>query len=178
MKFLGNLFNKPTMKLIAPILLILLISCTSKKSVSKNSIEYKETVDELFIEDWKEPQIGFACYDGGQETSIVRQFRHWFEQHKFDSITSELFSEHPSSVFLATFLSEKLEKERMIHLSEAKKNQILRNRQKTDLIYTCSGCTEFQNFSLKQVLTDSTNYILEEANWWFEDLTGRNIISE
>ncbi|HLP53979.1 MAG TPA: hypothetical protein VK151_03085 [Fluviicola sp.] len=79
---------------------------------------------------------------------------------------------------MATISCEKLAEEKIIKLNNNELGQIEKNRNKTDTIYTCSGCSESRCFTIKQLFNDQTNYIGTEAGQWLDMIFGKNIIED
>lgn len=121
-------------------------------------------------------EIGFKCGAGGNGTKSVEEFSKIIKNKNYIKLKASLYSQKPGTFYLATITCEKLAEEGMINLNKTELNQIKKNRSKTDTIYTCSGCTESEFFTVKQLLTDTNNYIKMEAEWWFDDILGKNII--
>ncbi len=166
------------MKSILIILTIALaiFSCTSKPKTAKFS--NIEIVSPLELNPNNYDEIGFKCGEAGDGTVLVKEFSKIIKDKKYIKLKEGLYSQKPGTFYLATISCEKLAKEGMIKLNKTELNQIKKNKSKTDTIYTCSGCTEFESFAVKQLLSDTSNYIRMEAGWWFDDILGNNIIGD
>jgi hypothetical protein len=44
------------------------------------------------------------------------------------------------------------------------------NEQSTDTVSTCSGCTNSEDFTLKDLLNSKDNYITQDTERWLEEL--------
>jgi hypothetical protein len=154
-----------------PVLIIIsftltLHSCTTK-TVEDSDIEIVAP-PELNPNNYDE--IGFACGEGGGETNLVREFTNFIKDKKYKKLKAGLYSKKPGVIYLATFSCKKLASEDMIKLNKTELKQIENNLRKTDTIYTCSGCTEFEHFTINQLFNDTTNYIRTEAGYWFDEI--------
>jgi hypothetical protein len=89
-----------------------------------------------------------------------------------------LYSKEAGKVYLSTISCERLKDEGLIQLNKSELKQIQENKTKTDTIYTCSGCTDSEYYTVKELLIDTNNLIHIEANWWMEYLLGKNSVKE
>jgi len=152
------------------------LSCTFNTNTFKNS--NIETVSPPVFNPNNYDKIGFACGEGGEGTALVDEFAKLITDKNYKQLRAGLYSPNPGVVYLATISCEKLAEERLIKLNGEELEQIEKNRHKSDTIYTCSGCTNSEYFTVKQLLSDTTNYIRTEAGWWFDAVLGKNIIVE
>lgn len=79
---------------------------------------------------------------------------------------------------MSTIYCEKLAEEGLIKLKRSELEQIEKNRNKNDTIYTCSGCTESEYYTIKQLINDTTNNMRLEAGWWFDETLGKNVVEQ
>lgn len=164
------------MKSIFLILSIVLISCSTK---TKNTAQLDDKIiipSQLSTDNYDE--IGFACGEGGGSTSIVQEFYTTIKDKNFSKLKADLFSPKTGRYFLATISCELLNQEREIDLNKKDLLQINKNKTKNDSIYTCSGCTQFDVFSVNKILTDTTNYINVVTHYWINGILGKNIVRE
>lgn len=166
------------MKSILIILTIMLgiFSCTIKPKTAKFS--NFEIVSPPDLNPNNNDEIGFKCGGGGEGTILVKEFSKIIKDKNYIKLKEGLYSQKPGTFYLATISCEILAKEGMINLNKTELNQIKKNKIKTDTVYTCSGCTEFESFAVKQLLNDTSNYIRMEAGWWFDEILGKNIIRD
>lgn len=162
--------------LIIPFFSVVLLSCISNNETAKNS--NIETISPPVFNPNNYDEIGFACGAGGEGTALVDEFTKLVTDKNYKQLRARLYSSKPGVVYLATISCEKLVEERIIKLNRKELEQIEKNRNKTDTIYTCSGCTKSEYFTVKQLLNDTTSYIRTEAGWWFDEILGKNIIEE
>ncbi|MES2588649.1 MAG: hypothetical protein V4622_06690 [Bacteroidota bacterium] len=158
-------------------LFVIIFSCTRSNN---DTIKSKDSKTEIISPPVFNPKhydkIGFACGEGGVETTLINEFTKLIKDKKYQQLKARLYSSKPGEVYLSTISTEKLAKEGMIKLNIIELRQIEKNRNKTDTIYTCSGCTESGYYTVKQLLNDTTNFTRKEAGWWFDKILGKNII--
>ncbi|ASS49408.1 MAG: hypothetical protein A3D31_03200 [Candidatus Fluviicola riflensis] len=163
-------------KALLIILVFSFLSCTSNTKTSRNSTV--ETVSPPVFNPNNYDEIGFACGAGGKGTLLVDEFTTFIMDKNYEPLRAKLYSSKPGEVYLATISCEKLAEEGMIKLRESELSQMKKNRNKTDTIAICSGCTRSEYFTVKQLLNDTTNNMRIEAGWWFDEILGKNIIEE
>ena len=163
---------KQPSKIIFIAILLFTASCNSK--IEKDKETYVEIVDQPVINTIIYDNIGFACNEGGSPTDLVNEFSKLIKEKKYGQIRSKLYDSNPSIIFLSTFSCEKLEMENIIKLNSEEKIRIKINKNNFDTISTCSGCTNFEKFTVNELLTDTTNYLNIEAIRWFDYLLGKN----
>lgn len=162
--------------LILPFLLLIFLNCTSKKEkILDTTIE---NVSPTVLNPNNYDEIGFQCNYEGKSTDIVSKFSNLIKDKNYYQLKSELYSSQPGNCYLATFICEKLVEEGLINLNGTEMTQIKKNRTKTDTIFTCSGCTNSGNFTIKQLLTDTSNFMRMETGWWFDEMFGKNVIGD
>ncbi len=161
--------------LTTSLFLLVLLSCTSHTQTAK--APKTELALDLVFNPNHYDEIGFACGGGGQGTMLVKEFTQLVKDKNYQELKENLYSSKPGAVYLATVSCEKLVEEEMIKLNEKELEQIEKNRSKTDTIYTCSGCTESEYYTVKQLLNDSTGYEMK-AKQWFDGILGKNIIED
>lgn len=160
-----------------PILIIIFFSLILFSCNSNTTKDSKiETVSPSEIEKNNFNEIGFACGADGQETKLVEEFTKLIKDKNYKQLKSSLYSSEPGIFYLSTISCTKLSQEGMMKLNSSDLKQIEKNHNKTDTIYTCSGCTNQGYYSIKQLLNDTTNFINQEAEWWFDEILGKNII--
>lgn len=162
--------------LIVLFFMLVLFSCTSNTEATKDS--NIETFSLPAVNPNNYDEIGFACGAGGRGTVLVNEFAKLITDKSYNQLKTNLYSSKPGVIYLATISCERLAKEEMIKLNDTELTQIKKNRNKADTIYTCSGCTESEYFTLKQLLNDTTNYMRMNAGWWFDHILGKNIVED
>lgn len=155
--------------------MLTLESCTTNSKLDETSLE-EELLPELNLNNYDE--IGFGCGYDGKGTKLVEEFTEFIKNKDYKKIKSNLFSKSAGVLYLATVSCEYFAKEGVIKLNKIELEQINQNKNKTDSLYTCSGCTESEVFTIKQLMNDSNNYIKVESEWWLDDISGKNIIIE
>lgn len=163
-------------KALLIILFFSLLSCTSNTKASKNS--NIETVSPPVFNPNNYDEIGFACGAGGEGTALVDEFTKLITDKNYKQLRAKLYSSKPGEVYLATISCEKLTEEGMIKLRGPELSQMEKNRNKTDTIAICSGCTRSEYFTVNQLLNDTTNNMRIEAGLWFDEILGKNIIEK
>jgi hypothetical protein len=162
------------MKTICITLVIILFSCNSKVNKPKETIMSIIKPPELNPNNYDE--IGFKCNNDGKGTLLVEEFCEIIKNRNFEKLKKELFNKRPGRYYLATFSCEILANEGMINLEAKDLNQIKKNRTKNDTVFTCSGCTYTDFFTVNKLLSDTSNYINFDARMWFDNILGKNII--
>jgi hypothetical protein len=147
------------------ILLIFLCSL-ELLSCSSNSKKANDANTNATLTNWNAnnyDNIGFACGEGGGKTELVEEFTNLIKDKNYKQIRSKLYSSKPGQVYLSTISCEKLSEEGLIKLKRSELEQIEKNRNKNDTIYTCSGCIESGYYTIKQLINDKANNMRLEA---------------
>lgn len=154
--------------------IFLILSCTFKTAKSKDS--NAATVLPPVSNPYNYDKVGFKCDAGGKSSELVSKFSKLIRNKDYYQQKKGLYCSVPGICYLATFSCERLAEEGMIDLNRTEIQQMQKNRTKTDTIYTCSGCTGSENFTVQQILPDTSNHMRMEAGWWMDEVLGKNII--
>jgi hypothetical protein len=153
--------------LIALILVSIVVSCAQEqKSDEPKTRKFSLPV----INPHHHDEIGFKCGEGGASTVLVRKFSKLIRKKNYKQIRAGLYSTKPSMCYLATFSCEKLAERGLIQLNKNERNQINENKKNTESVFVCSGCTDSGDFTVKQLLTDTSHFMKIEAGWWFDEV--------
>lgn len=115
-------------------------------------------------------EIGFQCGEGGGSTALVSKFSKLIREKNYKQIRAGLYSSKPGTCYLATFSCEKLAERGLLQLNKNERYQIEENKKNSESIFVCSGCTDSGDFTVKQLLTDTSHFMKIEAGWWFDEV--------
>jgi hypothetical protein len=95
-----------------------------------------------------------------------------------DQLKANLYSPNAGNVYLSTISCERLKAEGLLQLNKTELKQIEQNKTKTDTLYTCSGCTDSEYYTVRELFIDTNNMLHKEADWWIDFLLGKNDVKE
>lgn len=113
--------------------------------------------------------IGFACYYSGKKSEPVKRFSNLLTEENFTQIREKLNSKFIAEKYLSTIVCLRLDEKKIISLSQVELNQIEKNKISNEKLTICSGCTNEDELSLKELLTSKT-YISNEVERWLEKM--------
>lgn len=137
------------------IIILLVLMLFNQTSFSQKDWQLKETV-------------GFGCFSGGSLSKPVIKFSNYLENKNYKKIVKHLNSKNTEEQFLSIYLSEKLEAENKIILTNNQKKIIIVLKESVELISVCSGCTYFSSVPLRSLFDSKENIILESAEYWYK----------
>ncbi len=108
--------------------------------------------------------VGFGCGYSGKMTRPTKRMIKFFKRKKYKKIKEGLISSSKANQFLAVVFLEYLENEQKLKLTEKEKQFIKEIKQSKGIIYACSGCTYFGEFSLRQLFHG--NHFYENSLFW------------
>jgi hypothetical protein len=156
------------MKTIFIIIFSIFISSCNKAEVktikSKTTEEIKLPPPQIKIDE--NSLVGFACYSSGRKSDPVKVVSNILENKKFEDLKKKLFSNKTAEKYLATYSTIKLYEKRVIQLSATELNQIKLNKLSDEKINFCGGCTERENYSLKELFSSKSSFENEVENWF------------
>ena len=113
--------------------------------------------------------IGFACYYSGRKSEPVKKFSEILLKKDYSIIKENLKSTNIADKYLATAICEKLSQKKLINLTEEELNQIKKNKNSSEKVSTCAGCTNDEKMTLKELLVEKS-YITEETEEWLNKM--------
>lgn len=151
------------------LLIFVLFGC---KNEQKEEVIQKTEVIKLpprKIERDENNLIGFACYYSGQKSKPVKKFSEILLKKDYSIIIENLKAKNIADKYLATAICEKLSEKKLINLSEDELNQIKMNKNSSEKVSTCAGCTNDVTMTLKELFLEK-NYIMEETEEWLNKM--------
>ncbi|NHM03643.1 hypothetical protein [Flavobacterium celericrescens] len=151
------------------LLIFVLFSC---KNEHKEEVLQKNQVIKLpprQIKIDKNNLIGFACFYSGKKSEPVEKFTEILLKKDYSNIIKNLKAKNIADKYLATAICEKLSQKKLINLTEEELNQIKMNKNSSEKVSTCAGCTNNKTMTLKELLLEK-NYISEETEEWLNKI--------
>ena len=156
-------------KFILLFLLFAILSCQEKPTSEKKESNSKDlnlpppprAIDENNL-------IGFACYMAGERSEVVKNFSTLLKQKNYRILREKLTSTFPAEKYMATVLCEKLVFKHLLKITEQELIQIQNNKLSSDTLTICSGCTNEDDLTLKEMFSPSKNYLSAQFNEWFK----------
>lgn len=153
-------------------LLCSILGCQTETKRQENRIEHDESTLPPPPKNYDPNNIiGFACYEAGSMSNSVESFSKLLQNKDYNSVKDRLEKESPADRFLATFLCEKLFEKNLITLSSKELSQIDRNKKSSELVVICSGCTNEDELTMKELFSPQKNYCMDELEEWFKEKT-------
>ncbi|MBG6133693.1 hypothetical protein IWQ47_005165 [Aquimarina sp. EL_43] len=114
-----------------------------------------------------EEMVGFGCAFGGEPSKSVKKVSKLIDKEKYDKIVKLLDSDNNAERFLAVVVCEKLSELKKLAISDELKDKISIIYKSNAFVSVCSGCTYWDNLTLKKML-ESENSMRISANYWLE----------
>ena len=111
--------------------------------------------------------VGFACSIGGTPSNTVQKVSHLIDKRKYKVIIKLLDSDNNAERFLAVVVCEKLTELKKTTLTEELKGKISEIYKSDGIVSVCSGCTYWDNLTLKDMLNKENNMRIS-ANYWLD----------
>lgn len=115
-----------------------------------------------------EEMVGFGCGFGGETSKTVKKVSKLIDRGKYDKIIKLLDSDNNAERFLAVVVCEKLSELKKLVISDELKNKISIIYKSNAFVSVCSGCTYWDNLTLKKIL-ETENSMRISANSWLDD---------
>lgn len=115
-----------------------------------------------------EKMVGFGCGFGGELSRPVKKVSKLIDKEKYNEIIKLLDSDNNAERFLAVVVCEKLSELKKLIISNEMKNKISIAYKSNAFVSVCSGCTYWDNLTLKNML-EAENSMRTLANSWIED---------
>jgi hypothetical protein len=160
------------MKQILFLLIVFITFSCQKQQEEKSNI--KETIVKLpppppkIID--KKTLIGFACYYGGTKSDAVKNLSEILKTKNYTTLKAKLNDLNPAEKYLATVACEKLETKNLINLTEKDVAQIKTNKASEEKVNICSGCTNAEELTLKQMFTSEDNFLADSVEKWINEM--------
>ncbi len=155
-----------TKKLVYVLLMSLIVSCqtnSKKEEVDMNNfdlpIQKKHNENNI---------VGFACYEDGSTSKPVEIFSTILANKDYKKVKNKLEKTWPAEKFLATVICEKLVEKKLIILSESELHLIKKNKISKEEVETCSGCTNNDEVTLKDLFSNNKKYLMDQFYQWFK----------
>lgn len=146
--------------LICLITVSIVFSCQTQKKETKK-IDHptqSKTVDP--------PIIGFGCFADGSETNPVQLFSKLLSEKNYTEVKNRLYHSDPAEKYLATIVCLRLQEKKLIELSKDEEIRIKTNKQSKDIVELCSGCTEHDELTVRELFDPEWNSLYEETENW------------
>jgi len=118
----------------------------------------------------KNTLIGFACYYAGSKSNSVNKISEILKYENYKDLKAKLFEINPAEKYLATVACEKLEQKNLIILTEKESNQIKVNKFSKEKVTICSGCTNEEELTLKEMFYSEDNFLSESTEEWLNKM--------
>lgn len=116
-----------------------------------------------------ENEMGFHCSVDGSPTKVVRKFSKLLFKTNHKKIIRLLNSNDNAEKFLAVIVSERLNKQQKIILTDKELKKISIIRSSNDIISVCDGCVYYTKMSLKDFFEEIKNpkdiFYIQSENW-------------
>jgi len=155
------------MKLHFFFLMLVLCACSKTQNVS---VEPENEIIELpdMPERDNENTIGFACGFSGTSSEAVASISYLAENKKYETLKSALYKGTPAKRYLASLVCKRLEENKKLSLNPGERLQLNQNINSEEQVHTCSGCTYFEQQSLKTLNSDE--FFNREIDEWLNAL--------
>jgi hypothetical protein len=114
--------------------------------------------------------VGFACFHAGSKSEPVKKISEILKNKNYKNLKGKLYNENPAEKYLATIACEKLEKKNLIKLTEMEFAQIKINKTSEEKVTICSGCTNEEELSMKDMFTSKQNFLADSAEEWIIEM--------
>ena len=111
--------------------------------------------------------VGFGCGFAGEPSTIVQTVSNLIDTEDYLKIVQLLDSENNAEKFLAVVVCEKLSELNKIKITNDQKEKISSIHNSDALVSVCSGCTYWDQLTLKKMLVNN-NPMRVSANYWIE----------
>lgn len=158
------------MKLLYFIFPVLVLGSCSKKQDVSIQPESENEIIELpdMPERDNENTIGFACGFSGTSSDAVASISYLAENKKYETLKSALYKGTPAKRYLASLVCKRLEENKKLSLNPGERLQLNQNINSEEQVHTCSGCTYFEQQSLKTLNSDE--FFNREIDEWLNAL--------
>jgi hypothetical protein len=154
-------------------LLIIFISFSCKKqqenSIAKDVIAQIPPPPPPKVID-KNTLIGFACYYAGSKSNSVKNVSEILKNKNYKELRAKLFEINPAEKYLATVACEKLQTKNLIELTEKEFTQIKINKISEEKVTICSGCTNEEKLTLKEMFNSKENFLSGSTEEWLKEM--------
>ena len=158
------------MKQILLLLLTFILFSCQKQQENNNT---KETLEKLppprKVTD-KRTLIGFACYYAGSESNSVKKISEILKNKNYTNLKAKLYEVNPAEKYLSTVACEKLVKKNLIELTEKEFTQIKVNKISEEKVTICSGCTNEEKLTLKEMFNSKENFLSDSTEEWLKEM--------
>lgn len=110
--------------------------------------------------------IGFACYYEGRKSKPVEKITEILKIKDYNTLRAKLYDSSTAEKYLATVTCEKLETRKLIKLTEKEAIQVKINKASNEKVTLCGGCTNEEEFTLKQMFTSEENFLSDSVEEW------------
>jgi hypothetical protein len=114
--------------------------------------------------------VGFACYHAGSKSKPVKKISEILKSKNYITLKVKLYDVSPAEKYLATVACEKLETKKIIKLTEKEFAQIKINKASEEKVNICSGCTNEEELTLKQMFTSEDNFLADSVQEWINEM--------
>jgi len=114
--------------------------------------------------------VGFACYHAGSKSKPVKKISEILKSKNYITLKVKLYDVSPAEKYLATVACEKLETKKIIKLTEKEFAQIKINKASEEKVNICSGCTNEEELTLKQMFTSEDNFLADSVEEWINEM--------
>ena len=158
-----------TKQILFYLLIFVIFGCKNehKEEVLQKNQVIKLPPRQIIID--KKNLIGFACFYSGKKSEPVEKFTEILLKKDYSNIIKNLKATNIADKYLATAICEKLLQKKLINLTEEELNQIEMNKNSSEKVNTCVGCTNKETMTLKELLLEK-NYISEETEEWLNKM--------
>lgn len=147
------------------VVMIICLGCQGQKNPKQ-----KKSTPTQSITTKTDNLVGFACFEGGSESNIVRQFSEFLIKKDYPSIVSKLLSINPAEKYLATIVSLRLHQKQLIELSKKELKQIKSNKSSNDIVSICSGCTDWNKLTIQELFQSDRNFLKDQTERWLKEM--------
>lgn len=156
------------------ILILIIISCS-------NESKKQEKVENWYLKPISRnpnnfDEIAFKQGASGEPIMNIELIANLIKTKKYSEIKNYLFSNSPGERLAAFLAIRELEKDNLIKMQLNELNKFNLIKSQGDSIYFMSGCTHQEVTTIKDIISDTITSL--EANWWMNELLGKNIINE
>ncbi|SHF83490.1 hypothetical protein SAMN05444377_1232 [Flavobacterium fontis] len=155
------------------ILLTFVFLCCNGKQTEKEAKTEKKEIEEIELP--PPPRkidmdnlIGFACYSSGMTSKPVETITKLLENENYSEVKNKLASKSVAEKYLATIACNELKKQNAISLSISELKQIEINMNSNEKTTICSGCTNENEITLKQLFSTKT-FIERGVKEWLKE---------
>lgn len=118
----------------------------------------------------KNSLVGFACYYSGRESKPVKGISEILVNKEYSRVKEKLYVINTAEKYLATIACERLQQKRLITLTEKELNQIKENKVSSEKVTICSGCTNEEELTIKELFSSDKNFLLKSIEKWLREM--------